>query len=188
MAQKPYPEIHFEGEEANAGLASPILDLIASGALVALSIAVIVASLVLPVPGDLRSAPGLLPFLVAASLLFMALALGASALSRHRSGIRTPVFAGRDTQADVRSLLLAVLVGVYIAGLEQLAFQVNFSVFDLNLRLSAFEPVTTIALASLIHISWRGPFWITTSVALGWTLTLSVVFQLVFRQPLPGTF
>ncbi|MGI9416440.1 MAG: hypothetical protein ACR2RA_01245, partial [Geminicoccaceae bacterium] len=53
--------IGFDGEEAGAGYASPALDLIASAFLVALSIVIMAASLMLPIPGDWTTAPGLLP-------------------------------------------------------------------------------------------------------------------------------
>ena len=43
-------------------------------------------------------------------------------------------------------------------------------------------------LCTIIHISWRGPFWITAAISFSWTIVLSLVFQLVFRIPLPGSF
>ena len=64
----------------------------------------------------------------------------------------------------------------------------SFQLFGRNLRVSAFEPATILALTSIIHVSWRGPLWITTTIAVTWTLILSLVFQLVFRIPLPGSF
>lgn len=181
-------EIKFEGEEAGSGYASPSLDLIAAGFLIAIAIVVMVASFALPMPGAIHTAPGLLPFIVAASLLVMALGLGASALARRRSGIASAAFAGRDMGTDVRSLLLAVAVAIYIAALQLLAFQYNVMVFGANLRLTAFEPITIIALTTIIHLSWRGPFWITAAISITWAVTLSLVFQLVFRIPLPGSF
>lgn len=181
-------EIKFEGEEAGAGFASPTLDLIASAALIAIAVAMMAASVALPMPGAIHTAPGLLPFIVAASLLLMALGLGASAMARRRSGVHLPVFADRDISTDVRSLMLAAAVAVYISALHVLAFQENISVFGTNLRLSAFEPATIVTLCTIIHLSWRGPFWITAAISIAWTLVLSLVFQLVFRIPLPGSF
>ena len=182
------PEVKFEGEDANAGFASPALDLIASAALIAIAISMMVASWRLPMPGEIHTAPGLLPFIVAASLMLMALGLGASALARRRTGIRLPAFADRDISTDLRSLLLAGAVTAYIAALQLLAFQQNFSVFGTTIRLSAFEPATIMTLVSIIHLSWRGPIWITVAVSVTWTFVLSLVFQLVFRIPLPGSF
>ncbi len=188
MSSPDQPRVRIEGGEADSGFASPALDLIASAVLIAITIAVMAASVALPMPGAIHTAPGLLPFIVSASLFIMALGLGASALARRRSGIRIPAFADRDISADLRSILLACSVAVYIAALQMLAFQQNFSVFGTTLRLSAFEPATILALSTIIHLSWRGPLWITAAISITWTAILTLVFQLVFRIPLPGSF
>jgi len=181
-------KVVFEGEDGNAGYASPALDLIATGFLLALSVAVLVASLRLPVPGGLATAPGLLPFMTALSLAGMAVLLGISALARRRDG--TPMWeaTGRDSSEDGRSIIIVVAVAIYIAGLQGLAFQYYFNIGSVPMVLSAFEPVTIVALSAIIHIFWRGPLWITALVSTGWTLTLSLVFQKVFNIPLPGGF
>ena len=188
MSHPNQPDVKFEGEEAGSGFASPTLDLIAAAVLSVLAITVMAASYVLPMPGEIHTAPGLLPFIVAASLLAMALGLGASALARRKSAAHLPLFDDRDMSTDVRSLLLAIAVAIYIAALQLLAFQQNFNLFGTNLKLTAFEPATIVTLATIIHLSWRGPLWITALISVAWTLVLSLVFQLVFRIPLPGSF
>ncbi len=188
MTNPDQPKVTFEGEEAGAGFGSPTLDLIAAAILIAIAGAMMAASVALPMPGAIHTAPGLLPFLVSASLLLMALGLGASAIARRRAGVHLPVFADRDLTTDLRSLLLAIAVAVYIAALHLLAFQQNISIFGIHLRLTAFEPATILALSTIIHASWRGPIWITAAVSITWTIVLSLVFQLVFRIPLPGSF
>ena len=132
--------------------------------------------LCLPMPGELPTAPGLLPFLVALSLMFMALGLGASAVSR-----TGPAFASRCSLAGTSRPICARCCwparrGLYRA-LQLLAFQTNFSFLGFNLKLSAFEPVDHPGLATLIHISWRGPIWITTSVSIFWALTFRWCFR-----------
>ncbi len=181
-------QITFEGEEAGVGHAAPGLDLIATGFLIALSILVMAASLTLPVPGALTTAPGLLPFLTAASLLVMAILLGFSALDRRRQGVAADPADARSSIEDRSTLLLAVTVALYIAALQVLAFQAFFSIGGIPLVLSAFEPVTVLALATIIHVSWRGALWVTVVISVGWTLLLSVVFQKIFQIPLPGGF
>lgn len=188
MSNTKQPEVTFEGEEAGSGYASPALDLIASALLIAIAIAVMVAAFRLPMPGALHTAPGLLPFIVAASLMLMALGLGAAALARRKAGVQLPLFDDRDISTDFRSLLLAIAVAVYIAALQMLAFQQNFNVLGTNLKLTAFEPATILTLTTIIHLSWRGPIWITAAVSITWTIILSLVFQMVFRIPLPGSF
>jgi len=180
--------IEFEGEEAGAGFASPGLDLFAAGFLLVLSMVVVGASIALPVPGDWTTAPGLLPLLTGASLGVMAILLGVSAWNRRRAGMVGDPTEARTGADDKRAALLAVTIAIYVAALQFLAFQVFFSVFATPFVLSAFEPVTTIALAAIIHMSWRGPLWITVLISASWTLTLSLVFQKVFSIPLPRGF
>jgi len=114
--------------------------------------------------------------------------LGLSALNRRRAGAVTDPADARDNSEDRRVALLALTVALYIAALQVLAFQVYFSIVGVPFVFSAFEPVTIIALATIIHVSWRGPLWITVMVSTGWTLALSVVFQKLFLIPLPGGF
>jgi len=188
MSDSQQAEIKFEGEEANSGYASPTLDLVATAFLVLLAVVIMAASVALPVPGDVTTAPGLLPFLVAATLLLMALGLGASALARRRTGTPLAVLAERDLPTDLRTLYLGVAVAAYIAALQLFAYQLRLGFLGFEFRLTAFEPVTILALAAIIHMNWRGPIWITTCVSVGWTVTLSLVFQKVFNIPLPGSF
>lgn len=188
MTDKSDDTFHFEGEEAGAGFASPALDFVAAALLVLLSVAVMIASVSLPVPGGIRTAPGLLPFITAASLLLMALALGWSAWTRHRAGVRGGLLEGRDLGTDLKTLGLAAAVAAYIAALQLLAFSKYFSFGPFNHTISAFEPVSVVALSAIIAMSWKGPLWIIVAVSAGWTIILSVVFQHVFSIPLPGSF
>jgi len=184
----PNEAINFDGEEAGSGYASPMLDLIASCFIIGLTVIVMIASWNLKIPGGLATAPGLLPFLTAASLCIMSLVLAATALQRHKAGVVAGADEIRDTREDMRALALAVTVAIYIACLQFLAFQQGFLIGGAHFILSAFEPVTIIALTTIIHMSWRGPIWITVSISTAWTLILSGVFQKVFNIPLPGGF
>ncbi|MEH6829390.1 MAG: tripartite tricarboxylate transporter TctB family protein [Sulfitobacter sp.] len=188
MSQADNSEVVFEGEDGNAGYASPALDLIATTFLLTLSVLVLVASWRLPVPGGWTTAPGLLPFITAASLAIMACLLGTSAIVRRREGAPLWDKGERNSSEEARAIVLVAAVAVYIGGLQVLAFQYYFNIGTIPMVLSAFEPVTIIALSAIIHIFWRGPLWITALVSCGWTLTLSLVFQKLFSIPLPGGF
>ena len=93
-------KVVFEGEDGKAGYASPALDLIATGFLLALSALVLIASWRLPVPGGFVTAPGLLPFLTAGSLAMMSVLLGISALVRRRDGAPLWDEGARDSSED----------------------------------------------------------------------------------------
>ena len=104
----------FAGEDENAGYASPRQDLIASAVLAILSIWVMVESLRLENPGDWATAPGLLPFLTAASLLVMAIALAMLAYRRLQAGDEgLPEGSPSDFK---RTCLLFGLVAIYLVG------------------------------------------------------------------------
>ncbi|MEM9030605.1 MAG: hypothetical protein AAGC70_19765 [Pseudomonadota bacterium] len=188
MSEDTQQRVTFEGEEAHAGYASPMLDLIATALLIALAGAVMIASVALPVPDTLLTAPGLLPFLVSASLLLLAVGLGVSAVARWRSGTALPMLDDRDLATDFKSLGLAVAVAIYIASLQVLAFRYDVVLGGFRHTISAFEPVTIIALAVIITMFWRGAIWITALICVCWTALLSLVFQHVFAIPLPGSF
>ena len=147
-----------------------------------------IASVRLPVPGDLPTAPGLAPFLVALTLLFMALGLGVSAYGRWRSGVNITAAPETDRSTRLRTLFLGVAVAIYIAALQIFAFQEQLEFLGIGFRVTAFEPVTILALSAIIHFFWRGPLWITASVSAGWAMTLSIIFQKVFNIPLPGSW
>jgi len=180
--------VKFDGEEAGSGYASPTLDLISAFALIVLSIVVMIAAFMLPAPGGVLTAPGLLPFLTAASLLIMALMLGLTALQRRAAGDEADAEEARNPAEDKAALILAVSVAVYIGALHFLAFQYHTQIAGIHYTISAFEPVTIIALVAIVQASWKGPIWITTLVSICWTLMLSVVFQKLFLIPLPGGF
>ncbi len=180
-------QVGFEGEEAGAGYASPTLDLIASAFLVVLSIVIMAASIALPMPEQHRLFHTSLPFLVAASLLLMALGLAMIAI-RRRQVVASVVADRRDRETERKTLQLAAAVAGYIAALQFLAFRHDIVIAGFRHTISAFEPVTIIALVAIIHLAWRGPLWITALIAIGWTLTLSLVFQHIFVIPLPGGF
>jgi hypothetical protein len=188
MSKTPSEPIKFDGEEAGAGFASPRLDLIAAAVLIGLTIIVMIASVQLSVPGGWTTAPGLLPFLTAASLCIMAVMLGLTAIQRRRAGVAAESDEIRNTDEDLRTLALALTVALYIACLQYLAFQHSMTVGGVHFVVSAFEPVTIVALSAIIHLSWRGPLWITVLISSVWSLLLSIVFQKVFTIPLPGGF
>ncbi len=181
-------EIKFEGEDAHAGYAAPFLDLIAAAVLLGIATLVIVASLMLPVPGELATAPGLLPLLTAVSLGGMAILLAISAVQRRRSGTPLMRFAPGEISEQMRAVPLAAAIAIYIAGLQWLAFQMHLQVAGIHYVLSAFEPLTILALSAIMRAYWGGPLLAIVAISACWTLVLSVVFQKIFQIPLPGGF
>jgi hypothetical protein len=174
-------------EDPHAGLATPAMDLIAAGALTAISLWFMVESLRLPAPGGIATAPGLLPFLTAASLLVMALTLGADALTRRHGGGGAPGAAdGIELPTDVgRTAVLAAILVVYVCALQFAAIELAFELFALRFIIGSFEVASAVVLTAILRIYWQAPLWTCLAVAVGWIAFLSVVFRLVFHVPLP---
>jgi hypothetical protein len=178
------PEKSVLSEDPNAGLATPVMDLIAACMFAAIAIWIGIESLRLPVPAELLTAPGLLPFLTAGSLLAMALLLAASAIRRRRTGVAEgPAI---ELPADFRrSMVLAGILIVYVAALQYLPVAYAFPLGRFHMRIGNFEVATILVLTTILFVFWRRVLWIGLAVAFGWTAFLSLVFRLIFEQRLP---
>jgi hypothetical protein len=171
-------------EDANAGLANPIMDLAASGIVGVISIWLAIESLLLPQPGGVLTAPGLLPFLTSASLLIMAAILGFSAISRRRI---TPRALDRFDLPDdfLRSMTLGGLVILYVAALQFIPVRTSINIGSLHFVIGAFETVSVVAITGLLRLYWRARLWACLTVAIFWIVFLSITFRIVFQTPLP---
>jgi hypothetical protein len=181
------PDLRTISEDANAGMATPLMDLMAAGVLVAIAVWFAVDALRLPVPGDLITAPGLLPFLTAASLLVMALMLGASALGRRRAaraGAR--IVDGLDLPPDFwRTMGLGAILTVYIAAMQLLPVSAAFTLGSLRFVIGSFEVASVIALTAILRVFWQAPLAHCLGVSVVWIVFLSIVFRMIFHVQLP---
>ena len=145
-------------EDANAGYATPIMDMIAAGIVAAIALVMAIVSLRLPVPGGIFTAPGLLPFLTSASLLIMAGVLGFNALGRRRT---TPRELDRiEVPSDFkRSLALGGIVIIYVLGLQFVPVRTSFNIGSLHFVIGAFETVSVVVITGLLRFYWRAPLW-----------------------------
>jgi Tripartite tricarboxylate transporter TctB family len=180
VATDPQPAI----SEERSGQAPPVLDLIAATFLVALSVLVMIGAARMEVPDALATAPGLLPFLTAASLGVMALALGWQALRRGPGA--APEAAAPDTAELRRTLILAAVIGCYLVALEALSFEYALVVAGQRLVVGSFELVSTIVLTALLAMFWGRPLLACLAVSAGWILALAAAFRYLFKLPLPG--
>ena len=171
-------------EDANAGLATPIMDLIAAAIIAAISIWIAIESLRLPSPGGVFTAPGLLPFLTAASLLIMALILGYGAILRRRA---LPRALDRfEVPGDfLRSMTLGAIIVVYVAAMQFIPVAFGFNIGSLHFVIGAFETVSVVVITGLLRLYWRAALWACFTVAVVWIAFLSVVFRMIFITPLP---
>jgi hypothetical protein len=171
-------------EEANAGFATPIMDLAAACVIAAIAFFIAVVSLQLPIPGGVITAPGLLPFLTSTSLFIMALILGVGAVGRRRTAPRgTDRF---ELPSDfARSLTLGGLVILYVLALQFVPVRTSFYLGPLHIVIGAFETVSVVAITGLLRLYWGARLWVCLVIALFWIAFLSVTFRIVFQTPLP---
>jgi hypothetical protein len=126
-----------------------------------------------------------LPFLTAASLMVMALALGVGALVRRRRRGGGPA-EGLELPADFRrTMALGGILTVYVLALDLVPVDVAFEVWSLRFVIGAFETVSLIVLTAILRVYWQAPLSTCVAVALGWIAFLSVVFRMIFHVPLP---
>ncbi|KIT17584.1 tripartite tricarboxylate transporter TctB family protein [Jannaschia aquimarina] len=170
-------------EEEGAGPATAALDLLSAAILLALGLGFAGLSLALPVPDGWRSAPGLLPFLVSASLAVMALMLAMSAWPRRGRGGAIPVLLDAE-RAGRATVLVATLT--YVGALDMLSLEGFVPILGAQIPMGGFEPCTILLLTVLLRIFWTERLWACLAVAAGWTLTLSLSFRVLFGIPLPG--
>ncbi|MGI9379055.1 MAG: hypothetical protein ACR2OW_05330 [Methyloligellaceae bacterium] len=173
----------FVSEEESVGYASPTMDLIAAATLIALSVWIMIMSVRLPVPSDIATAPGLLPFLTAASVCAMALVLGYIALQRRKIDMRT---LADDIPPELGStLLLMVVLLIYISALQVLAFETAVQFAGIRYVFGSFELVSIVVLTAIFRIYWTSVLWACLAVSCVWIIFLSMMFRLVFKIPLP---
>jgi hypothetical protein len=171
-------------EDPNAGLATPVMDLTAAAAIAAICVWILVESVLLPVPAALITAPGLLPFLTAGSLLVMAGLLAATALRRWRTVPRESNRFELPAEFPRAALLGAILI-VYVAALQFLPVSIPLAIAGKRLVMGNFEVASVVILACILRLFWGAALWKCLAVTAGWVAFLSLVFRLVFEIQLP---
>jgi hypothetical protein len=166
-------EIQESGGETRKFEETPVADFFMGIFLIALCVVVIYAAWSWPRYEALASAPGLFPFLIAISLLVMAVFLLAHAI-KEKAYVNVVArlkqsLAGEDTRP---TLLTLSLVLVYIIAL---------------LNLLPFEISTLIYIATSLFIFWRRRLWLVLAIAAGTAVVYSVSFEYFFHILLPGS-
>lgn len=180
-------------EEDHTAQSTPLHNLI--GALVMGTVAAlaIVLSLTMDNPSDgILTAPGLLPFIVGASLLAMSLGLAWNGLRRGglagiRSRTRNAQPSGVPAGEGRRTLALIVLVALYVEALDLAYFQWILMAGDLRVQWGSFEAWSTVFLAVVLRLFWRGPWIRCVAMALVFSTLLAGVFRYGFNIPVPGS-
>ena len=183
----------FTGEEGGAERSSPHKDFIASivegfFGLVAMFTAVQLGS-----PGNLLTAPGLLPFITGASLILMAIGLFKKTKSRYgmEKMLRNDAAKGIKeyflNSESRRTLLLMVIVGLYVIVLGQMDMDIRFKTSFYTFRFSGFELISIPVIYFILRYFWRSAILNCLLVAVGLVVSLAIIFRDGFQILLPGS-
>lgn len=156
---------------------TPAADLVMSLALMALSLVVGYAAWFWPRPEGIASAPGLFPFLIAATLFLMALGMFITALrlKGHRKLVQCLGKACLQEAWTQGNMKLAVL---------SLATVLTYLVVILNLL--PFTIGTFLYMAGSLYLFWRGSLWKILIVSACMVAFYWLSFAVLFKLVLPG--
>ena len=189
----PSGDPEFAGEEETAGQATPGKDLGSACVIGALSIAVMVMSLRLDIPGSVSTAPGLLPFVTSLTLLLMAVGLGVRAVQA--GGARGFVSASRRaseaylaSEEGRRSLLLIVIIVAYILLVGIINFDLRLPTPVFVFRLSSYEVISIAVVTAIMKLFWKAPLTRCFLVSLITIEVLAAIFRYGFGIIMPESF
>ena len=179
------------GKEGKDKRSTPGKDLVASAAIAAFALLVMIVALRMPNPGTLFTAPGLLPFLTGLALLIMAAGLGIRSMGAGgiKALLKGPGQVARDYFADIenwRTLLLIGIIILYVIVTQQIAFDLRVPTKFFVFSFSSYELISIITLTLVLRIFWRGSLVRCLFVSAFWIIALASVFRYGFHILLPG--
>lgn len=178
----------FVGEEGEDTRSSPRKDLMASAVIGVVSIIAMLLALQMPTQGSLHSAPGLLPFLVGASLFAMSAGLAVKAL-RHgalRNANARPMIDLSSGEIFAVPFLIGV-IAIYIVALDLFTFDLDLPTPIFLFQFSSYELISIVTLFVLLKVFWREAWWRCFLVSAVWVIALASVFRYAFQILLPGS-
>jgi len=189
----PPGDMEFADEEDTGRQATPGKDLASASVIGGLAIAAMAMSLRLDVPGDVLTAPGLLPFATSLTLLLMAIILGVTAVRAGGANdftqvVRRAAGAYVASEDDRRSLLLVGIVIAYVVLVGTINFDLRLPTPVFVFRLSSYEVISIAVITSIMKLYWKAPFLRCFLVSLVTIETLAIIFRYGFGIIMPESF
>jgi hypothetical protein len=183
----------FTGEEGGAERSSPHKDFIACIVVGLFGIVSMFTAIKLGSPGNLLTAPGLLPFITGASLILMAIGLFIKTKSHHgmEKMLRSNNIKGMreyfSNSESRRTLMLMTIIGLYVIVLGQMDLDMRFKTSFYTFRLSGFELISIPVIYFILRYFWRSTVLNCFLVAAGVVISLAIIFRDGFQILLPGS-
>jgi hypothetical protein len=164
-------------------------DLISSFILILIAILVMAYSLTLDVPGNISTAPGLLPFITSFILFFLAsLLFFKSFQSRASIHLKNDFAQLLNYESTPRTLLLFIIVISYVLCVGRVNFELSFEFFSLPLLFSSYEFFSILFVTLIAKIFW-GASLIRCLVVVFLTVeSLALIFRYGFGILMPESF
>ena len=186
--------LEISGEEALES--TPNKDFASAVVIALLSIATMIFSVRLDVPGSIFTAPGLLPLVTGLTLLMMALLLGTQAVRAGASvGVaglaNAPGRAVREFLAgeeNRRTLLLMAIITAYVLLAAFINFDLRVPTPLFVFELSSYEVVSVVMVTWILRLFWKAPLLRCFIVTLVTVVTLASIFRYGFGILMPETF
>lgn len=191
--ETPNVAMDFTGEEILDSQITPAQDLGSACVIGALAILVMFFSVQLDSPGNIYTAPGLLPLVISLSLLLMAILLGFKSLQAGGAGSFTKAFklavkAYFSDEQERRSILLVTIVTVYVVLVDIISFNFRLPMPLFVFQLSAYEIISILVTTLILKLFWKASPIRCFIISLLTIEALANIFRFGFGILMPESF
>jgi hypothetical protein len=191
--EPPNVAMDFTGEEILDSQITPAQDLGSACLIGALAILVMFFSVQLDSPGNIYTAPGLLPLVISLSLLLMAILLGFKSLqaggaSSFTKAFKLAVKGYFSDEQERRSVLLVTIVTVYVVLVDIISFNFRLPTSLFVFQLSAYEVISILVTTLILKLFWKASPIRCFIISLLTIEVLANIFRFGFGILMPESF
>lgn len=185
--------MEFTGEESLDSQITPAQDLGSACVIGALAVFIMLLSVKLDSPGNVYTAPGLLPFIISFSLLCMAVLLGfrslqAGGASSFNKAFKLTVKSYFNDDQERRSILLIVIVVAYVVLVDVISFDFRLPTPLFVFQLSGYEVISILVTTLVLKLFWKKSLIRCFIISLLTIEVLANIFRYGFGILMPESF
>ncbi|HAY45781.1 MAG TPA: hypothetical protein DCY55_05800 [Gammaproteobacteria bacterium] len=185
--------MEFTGEESLDSQITPAQDLGSACVIGVLAIIVMLLSVKLHSPGNVYTAPGLLPFIISLSLLCMAVLLGfrslqAGGASSFNKTFKQAVKSYFTDDQERRSILLIAIVVAYVVLVDIVSLDIRLPTPLFTFQLSGYEIISILVTTLVLRLFWKKPIIRCFIVSLLTIEVLASIFRYGFGILMPESY
>jgi|SaaInlStandDraft_2_1057019.scaffolds.fasta_scaffold60437_2 hypothetical protein len=185
--------MEFTGEESLDSQITPAQDLGSACVIGALAIFIMLLSVNLDSPGNVYTAPGLLPFIISLSLLFMAMLLGFRSLQAgggcsFAKAFNLAVKSYFNDDQERRSIPLIAIVVAYVVLVDIISFDFRMPTPLFTFQLSGYEIISILVTTLVLKLFWKKSLFRCFTISLLTIGVLANIFRYGFGILMPESF